>query len=828
MRQETNLRGKWLVAMRTSGRWTVTVLACSTALAAPILAQNDKMTPIATPPQPEAMEIGTGPLPGVSNAESWHSQYGSMFARNVSIATLTPFLPDPAKASGAAVVVAPGGGFLTLSMENEGWDVARALAKQGVAAFVLKYRLNQTPAEMTEFEQSMRNMFSGAARPPRPDPAQAIAGLAPQIADARAAFALIRKRSAEWHVDPQRIGMVGFSAGAMLTIATTLAGEDAKPAFIGNIYGPLAAVTVPVDGPPLFVALAADDPLFGNSGFGLIDSWRAAKRPVEFHLYEQGGHGFGMYPKETTSTGWFDAFVRWMGMHGMLKAARGDDRAARAQSSIGDATRAPVVHTRSGDISGTEAKLPGVRAYLGIPYAAPPVGDLRWRAPEPAASWKGTRAADRFSPSCIHGPNTPFGPWSSEFLLLGPTSEDCLYLNVWTAAQTNVRQPVLVYIYGGGFGSGSGDVPVYDGSHMAAEQGVVVVNMNYRVGALGFLAHPELTKEAGASGNYGLMDQVAALEWVKDNIAAFGGDPRRVMIAGQSAGAMSVFLHTASPMSKGLFHRAAIESGPGGLAAFGVATARSVTRPRADAEQEGVAYAMKLGAKSLAELRVLPAEKFIGGGRFGPVVDGHFLVEETTETFAAGRQNDVPTLTGLNADEGSAGPGYGKATASEFRKQAEQRYGDRAARFLATYPAGTDNEAHAAAIERARDAGVAGLERLLVERSKTSHTPAFAYYFDRAIPWPEHPEFGAFHTAEVPYVFGTLEAIRRPWTEVDRTLSRIMMSYWANFARTGEPNGAGVPRWAAFDPASPSLMRLGERVEPKKQLSRERYELLTK
>ncbi len=199
---------------------------------------------------------------------------------------------------------------------------------------------------------------------------------------------------------------------------------------------------------------------------------------------------------------------------------------------------------------------------------------------------------------------------------------------------------------------------------------------------------------------------------------------------------------------------------------------------------------------------------------------GAYLVEETEETFAAGRQNDVPTITGLNADEGSAGPGYGKATADAFRKQVEQRYGDRAARFLATYPAGTDEEAHDSQIESARDAGVAGVERLLAERARTSHTPAFAYYFDRAIPWPEHPEFGAFHTSEVPYVFGTLDALERPWTDVDRTLSKTMMSYWANFAATGDPNGAGLPRWAAFDPASPSLIRLGEKVEPKKPLPR--------
>jgi acetyl esterase/lipase len=287
----------------------------------PAFAQNDKMVAISTPAQPGAIELGTGPLPNATARESWHGQYGSVFARNVTVATLTPFLPDPAKATGAAVIVAPGGGFTTLSMQNEGWDVAKALAAQGVAAFVLKYRLNQTPQDLAGYETAMRQRASGAGAPPRPSPAQMMANLAPQIADAKAAFALIRKRGAEWKVNPDRVGMLGFSAGAMLTMATTLNGQDAKPAFIGIIYGPLSPVTVPADAPPMFVALAADDPLVGNSGTGLIDSWRAAKRPVEFHLYEQGGHGFGMYKKATTSTGWFEAFSRWLGMHGMLTPA---------------------------------------------------------------------------------------------------------------------------------------------------------------------------------------------------------------------------------------------------------------------------------------------------------------------------------------------------------------------------------------------------------------------------------------------------------------------------------------------------------------------------
>lgn len=305
--------------MRINSRVAMMAALVAWAMALPVQAQNDRMTVIPIPAQPAAIELDTGPLPGATVNESWHSQYGSLFARNVTVATLTPFLPDPAKATGTAIVVAPGGGFRTLSMSNEGWDVARALADQGVAAFVLKYRLNQTPADMAAFEQSMREMFSGAARPARPAPEEMMARIAPQIADARAAFALIRRRAPEWRIDADRIGMVGFSAGAMLTMATALNGQDAKPAFIGNIYGPLGAMTPPTDAPPLFVALAADDPLFGNTGYGLIDSWRTAKRPVEFHLYEQGGHGFGMYQKETTSTGWFGAFSRWLGMHGYLK-----------------------------------------------------------------------------------------------------------------------------------------------------------------------------------------------------------------------------------------------------------------------------------------------------------------------------------------------------------------------------------------------------------------------------------------------------------------------------------------------------------------------------
>ncbi|HJP68225.1 MAG TPA: alpha/beta hydrolase [Sphingomicrobium sp.] len=281
--------------------------------------QDDRMVALPTPAQQDAIVLGTGPLPGATSRESWYRQYGKSFARNVTVATLTPFLPPPARATGTAVIVAPGGGFRSLSMENEGSDVARALAAKGVAAFVLKYRLVPTPPDFNTFQQAMAAMFAGAARPAGRPPSRIEANLAPQLADSRAAFAVVRSHASQWHVNPNRVGMVGFSAGAMLTLQTALREPEVKPAFIGIVYGPLDPVTVPANAPPMFVALAADDPLFGGRGMGLIQSWISAKRPVEFHLYEQGGHGFGMYPKPTTSTGWFNAFVSWLGMHAFLK-----------------------------------------------------------------------------------------------------------------------------------------------------------------------------------------------------------------------------------------------------------------------------------------------------------------------------------------------------------------------------------------------------------------------------------------------------------------------------------------------------------------------------
>ena len=295
----------------------VFLVAAAATAGLPAMAQQAPMTAMAAPAEPDAIPLGTGGVEGSDAAESWFNQWGDTFVRNVTTATLTPVLPEPGTGNGAAVIVAPGGGFMFLSMSNEGWEVAQALADQGVAAFVLKYRVRPTPADLGEFEQSVNAMFSGAARPPRPGGFS----LDNQIEDATAAFALVRARADEWGVDPDRIGMVGFSAGAGTTMATTLSAPETRPAFIAPIYGAINAVEVPETAPPMFVVLAADDPLFANSGFGLVESWRAAGRPVEFHLYQNGGHGFGLGNPGKTSLGWFDGFMRWLDLNGFLQAA---------------------------------------------------------------------------------------------------------------------------------------------------------------------------------------------------------------------------------------------------------------------------------------------------------------------------------------------------------------------------------------------------------------------------------------------------------------------------------------------------------------------------
>jgi para-nitrobenzyl esterase len=457
-------------------------------------------------------------------------------------------------------------------------------------------------------------------------------------------------------------------------------------------------------------------------------------------------------------------------------------------------------------------KYPAITAFRGIPFAAPPVGEGRWREPAAVRPWDGVRNADKFGASCIQRIVEVLKPWTYEFMTHNEISEDCLYLNVWTGAKSaNEKRPVFVYIYGGGFNSGSGQVPVYDGEALASK-GILVVSMNYRVGPLGFLAHPELTKESShkASGNYGMLDQIAALRWIQSNIAKFGGDPGKVTIAGQSAGAASVHFLTASPLAKGLFHRAIAESGSSVGRGLGEATL-------AEVEAGGVKWAEAKGAKSLEELRALPWQKIqepVQGlqTRFRPVVDGYSLMAPVREVFASHKQNDVVTMTGANKDEYGASPNPDISLA-EFEKQARQRHGENAAAFLKLYPATNDAEAKRSANDAARDQARVSMFLWARQRAATAKTSAYTYYWTHPLPGPEISKYGAFHTSEVPYVFATLYRSDRPYTDLDHKIADQMSSYWANFVKTGDPNGKGLAKWPAVS-SKPATMELGDAFGP--------------
>jgi para-nitrobenzyl esterase len=463
------------------------------------------------------------------------------------------------------------------------------------------------------------------------------------------------------------------------------------------------------------------------------------------------------------------------------------------------------VRLDSGQISGVSGASPEVRVYKGIPFATPPVGKLRWHPPETLVRWDGVRSGAEFGPICMQAAGGRGG---------APVkmSEDCLYLNVWTAAQAaGERRPVLVWLHPGGFTGGSGSAPGFDGENLA-KKGLVVVTINYRLGIFGFFAHPQLTQESDrhASGNYGLMDQVAALEWVQRNIAAFGGDPRRVTIDGDSAGAMSVGDLMISPQAKGLFQRAIAESGgPGGLSI-------NPMRKLADAEQGGVKAAESLNAKSLDELRAKPAEEVMKARGGQPIIDGWFIPDDPGNVFAEGRQNDVPLLVGSNKDEGTFF--LQKAPADRFLENSRRRFGDLADTFFKLYPAGSDDEAFQSQLAAFRDELGWVMRQWAAFQTRTGKSKAYLYYFTHEPPAPEASPrggrgSGATHGAEAQYVFENL-APNRPWTDLDRQLADTISSYWVAFATTGDPNAKGLPRWPAFDEKkSDRPLILGDKVE---------------
>lgn len=473
---------------------------------------------------------------------------------------------------------------------------------------------------------------------------------------------------------------------------------------------------------------------------------------------------------------------------------------ARAQQPFGG----KPVKTASGFVSGVVAADKEVISFKGIPFATPPVGALRWKAPQPAAAWRGVRACTEFGASPMQGKPAPFSMWSAEFLIpAAPISEDCLYLNLWTGAKSSRdKRPVLVWVYGGGFNSGGGGVPIYDGEAMA-RQGVVFVSFNYRVGVFGFFAHPELTKESGvgASGNYGLMDQVAALKWVQQNIAAFGGDPANVTIAGQSAGAMSVNCLVASPLAKGLFNKAIAQSG--GL------FSRNWMQ-LAEAEKQGISNMQTLGAASIADLRKVPAEELMqkAQGFRRPIVDGYVLPDAIVNIFAQAKQNKVALLTGWNEDEGFLPGPLKKADA--YRQQIEQQQGAKAAAFLQHYPATDDATAEKSQYDWGRDQVFGAHGFAWANMQDAQGLPVYLYRFTRKVPATgEYKKYGAFHTGEVPYAYNNLKFVDRPWEDTDRQLAATMSSYWINFIKTGNPNGASLPQWPAYRAANKQVMLLG-------------------
>ena len=458
------------------------------------------------------------------------------------------------------------------------------------------------------------------------------------------------------------------------------------------------------------------------------------------------------------------------------------------------AVREPIT-TRSGLVSGVAGSDAAVRVFKGIPFAAPPAGDLRWRPPQPAARWSGVRAADRFSDNCMQrqANGAAFPPYGGDRSATS-MSEDCLYLNVYTAAPSGTaKQPVMVWIHGGAWTSGSG--PIYQGEDLA-KKGVVYVSLNYRLGVFGFLAHAELSKESPqhASGNYALLDQIAALKWVQANIAAFGGDPSLVTIFGESAGSWSVHNLVGSPLAKGLFHRAIGESG----GRF------SITTTLAQAEQAGARLAGEAGASTLAALRALPAGTLnqLPGFQSVSNADGWVLPATMLDIFAAGRQNDVPVLIGSNADEGSIFT-PASTTAASFRERMQRRFGAQADGYLALYPFTTDEEARRAQAASMRDETFGWEMRTWARlQVRTGTSKVYLYFFSHVPPLENRAWLGAQHGAEIPYALNWPNGTHSsgvPWTDADRAVAAQVSQYWINFATTGDPNGPGLPSWPAFE-----------------------------
>ena len=473
----------------------------------------------------------------------------------------------------------------------------------------------------------------------------------------------------------------------------------------------------------------------------------------------------------------------------------------------------------------------GIRLYKGIPYAAPPVGELRWKPPQPVVPWSGVRNASAYGAEC---PQTQYQVGSIYVRPRQPQSEDCLFLNVWTAAKPGEKRPVLVWIHGGALTRGSSTSDVRDGVPLASK-GIVLVSINYRLGPLGYFAHPELTAESPrrSSGNYGVLDQIAALQWVRRNIAAFGGDPARVTIAGESAGSWSVNALVASPLAKALFIRAIGQSGGR------FSRTPHLTEDRGSqisAENVGLAYAKALGVDSLAALRQLPAERLVAVAiRTQENIDGWVLPDEIRAIFERRQHNNVPVIVGSTADEMTPFGVVQTApkTMEEFRKRLAQQYGDMAAEFETAYGVTSDADIVRATLEVGRDTTFTSHMRNWARATTAAGSRAFLYFFTHIPPSPRAAEMKAFHAGDIPYVFNVVPSTDPreagfAYTDVDRKLADTMSSYWVNFVSTGDVNGPGLPTWQPYDLASEPYLEFGATIKSGRHLLKTQLDFLEK
>ena len=476
--------------------------------------------------------------------------------------------------------------------------------------------------------------------------------------------------------------------------------------------------------------------------------------------------------------------------------------ALAAMAAPAMAADGPIVTVETGKLQGIAAAGNSpVQIFRGVPYAKPPVGDLRWREPRPAESWQGVRAADQFGPRCMQK-----HMWDDMFFRSPKADEDCLYLNVWTPANlaksAAAKLPVLVYIYGGGFIAGASDEPRYDGAAMAA-RGIVVVTLNYRLGIFGFFAHPQLSGESPhhASGNYGLLDQAAAVAWVKRNIGAFGGDPKHITVGGESAGSMSVSGMMVSPLTRKMIAGAIGESGSA-LQPLHLLTL-------AEAEKKGMDFAESLQVPTLSMLRAIPADKLLSvqdfqNAAWRPDIDGYYLTETPEETYAAGKAAKAPSLIGSNSQEGADSYILQDAprTVVNFQGGLRNMYGAAAERLIQLYPVAADADVRRAATEFASDAFIAAGTWNWFDHQRRTGWPTYYYYYTHIRPQPTAYKatgpaaYGALHSSEIEYALGNLDANPAyAWTDDDRKVSATMSGYWANFIKTGNPNGGDLPLW---------------------------------